>query len=260
MVMVITGILAGMVAVFLKRPVDAYLDTARRAALTDTADTALRRLARDVQTALPNSVRLSGGGQFLELLPVTNAGRYCVEPGTAPAWAGTACGDHLDFSFSGSGGDTFDVLGPPITLAAGARIVVYNLGIPGADAYAGTSSRAAVAPAAGSNIGFSGAAFPLESPGGRFQVISTPVSYACDTANRRLLRYGGYAITDPQPASIAALDALATPAVLATDVTACGFAYDAELAREGLVSVSLTIGRDGESITLLQQISVSNTP
>ena len=42
MVIVITGILAGMVAVFIKAPVDGYVDSVRRAELTDAADTALR--------------------------------------------------------------------------------------------------------------------------------------------------------------------------------------------------------------------------
>ena len=58
-VIVITGIIAGIVAVFLRAPVQGYMDSARRAELTDIADTALRRMARDVRTAVPNSVRFS---------------------------------------------------------------------------------------------------------------------------------------------------------------------------------------------------------
>ena len=61
MVIAITGILAGMVAVFIQKPVQGFFDTARRAALVDTADTALRRISRDLRAALPNSVRVSGG-------------------------------------------------------------------------------------------------------------------------------------------------------------------------------------------------------
>ncbi len=58
-VIVITGIIAGVVAVFLKAPVQGYIDSARRAELTDIADTAIRRMARDVRTAVPNSVRVA---------------------------------------------------------------------------------------------------------------------------------------------------------------------------------------------------------
>ena len=43
-VIVITGILAAIVAVFIRAPVDGYFDSVRRAELTDTADVALRRL------------------------------------------------------------------------------------------------------------------------------------------------------------------------------------------------------------------------
>ena len=61
MVIVITGILAGMVAVFIRAPIDAYVDSARRADLTDVADTAVRRVARDIGAALPNGLRTPTG-------------------------------------------------------------------------------------------------------------------------------------------------------------------------------------------------------
>ncbi|TAN77825.1 MAG: type II secretion system protein, partial [Gallionella sp.] len=60
MVIVITGIIGSMVAVFIKAPVQQYFDVARRADMTDTADTALRRITRDLRLALPNSVRVTG--------------------------------------------------------------------------------------------------------------------------------------------------------------------------------------------------------
>src|SRR6478735_4714089 len=75
MVIVITGILASMVAMFIRKPVQGFFDTARRAALVDAADTVLRRISRDVREALPNSVRVSGG-TALEFLHVRSAGRY----------------------------------------------------------------------------------------------------------------------------------------------------------------------------------------
>ena len=42
MVITITGIIGAMVAVFIRSPVDSYVDSARRAELSDIADTALR--------------------------------------------------------------------------------------------------------------------------------------------------------------------------------------------------------------------------
>src|SRR5690349_19041624 len=61
-VILITGIIGSMVVVFMRRPVDGYLDTARRAELSDIADTALRRISRDLRRALPNSVRVTSVG------------------------------------------------------------------------------------------------------------------------------------------------------------------------------------------------------
>jgi len=54
----------------MRDPVRAYVDSARRGELSDVADTALRRMARDIRTALPNSLRVSTSGStfYLELL------------------------------------------------------------------------------------------------------------------------------------------------------------------------------------------------
>src|SRR5476651_2446945 len=67
-VMVIMGIIGAMVAVFMAKPVASYVDSARRAELSDIADTALRRIVRDLRLALPNSVRVItvGGVTYLE--------------------------------------------------------------------------------------------------------------------------------------------------------------------------------------------------
>src|SRR2546427_4793105 len=44
----ITAIIAGAVSVFISRPVEGYADAARRAEMSDIADTALRRMTRDL--------------------------------------------------------------------------------------------------------------------------------------------------------------------------------------------------------------------
>src|SRR5882762_9279670 len=58
----ITAIIAGAVSVFISRPVEGYADAARRAEMSDIADTALRRMTRDVRTAVPNSIRITTVG------------------------------------------------------------------------------------------------------------------------------------------------------------------------------------------------------
>lgn len=260
-VIVITGIISAVVAVFITRPVEGYFDSARRAELTDVADTALRRMARDIHRALPNSVRVDGTGKFLEFMPIKGAGRYCAEAGSPATWTSTPCADPLDIT---SGTDaSFFVLGIGVPLVAGDSVVVYNLGIPGVssvyDTAPLTSRRSAVANAAPfTTVSFTatGTPFPLDSPGKRFQVISTPVSYACSGSS--LLRYAGYAIqtTQPAPPGVA-------PAVLAThvDCTRTSFAImPTALERSALVMIVMTLSDSGETVTLQHQVNVENTP
>jgi len=276
--MVITGILAAAAAVFLRVPIAGYYDVARRASLTDIADLAVRRISRDVRTALPNSVRVAGacdgvGLCYLEYLEVRTGGRYREQPAAA-CLTGT---DALEFGIA----DTcFHSLGPVpdlaaiVTGAAGDFLVVYNLGLAGADAYAsggvtgGNKSRiTAVAAGAGPSredqINFQSLAFPLASPDRRFQVVSGPVTYICNPAAQTLTRQWGYAITAAQatpPAGGAA-------SLLANGVTGCSFTYNpsAVAQRNGAISIRLQLTQtdsDGrqDRVTLFSQVHVSNVP
>src|SRR5665647_824108 len=140
MVIVIMGVIAGMVTVFMKSPIDAYFASARRAALTDVADTVVRRMARDIHKALPNSIRPLGSSQCIEFIPTKTGGRYreAIDSTATPADTAATAATVLDFS----GVDTsFHMLGnnpaSPVDqqIAANDLIAVYNLGITGADAY-----------------------------------------------------------------------------------------------------------------------------
>lgn len=268
-VIVITGIIGGIVAIFLRTPVQGYVDSARRAEMTDIADTAFRRISRDLRLALPNSVRVAGTCSgtstcYLEFIPTTGGGRY------RDSTDNMGGGNTLDFSAADT---SFDVLGQMPPVAVGDQIVVYNLGIPGADAYAGNNRRA-VSGVAGNVISItSTAALPFDScqydasgyvvGGCRFQVVQTPVTYACTPAaggaGGTLMRWQGYAI---QPAQPTALPAGGTASMLATNVSACTFTYDASVVAQsaGLVTMHLTITEQGESVSLYNATHVSNVP
>lgn len=260
MVIAITGIIASIVAVFMRAPIEGYFDAAARAEITDTADTALRRVGRDLRLALPNSVRVAGAGTVLEFLSTRTGGRYRAQ-------ADVPGDDALNFDAADT---SFDVLGPALTgMAAGDQIVIYNLGIPGADAYEGntaaTHNRRSYNGGTGTvnKITITSAnPFPLESPGRRFQVVDTPVTYICDGAGN-LWRYWGYPIQSAQPSTIAALDGLigVAKALLAQNVSACQFAYNAGVTeRNGLVAMQMAITQNGESVNLHHQVHVSNLP
>lgn len=255
-VIVITGIIAAVVAVFIRKPVEGYFDTARRAQLTDIADTALRRIARDVHLALPNSVRTTDGDQTLEFLLTRTGGRYRAE------YRSDGSGDVLDFATTDT---SFDIIGPAVTFAQGDRIVVYNLGpnVSGANAYAGDNITSYTgAPGPQTTVSIAAFKFPFASPGDRFQVVDGPVSYVCDPAARTLWRYWNYPIQSAQPGA-AALPGLAGPnaARLATQVTSCVFRYvQGVTERSGLLEMQLTLEDGGEQVTVYHTVHVNNVP
>lgn len=258
-VIAITGIIVAVVAIFILIPVRGYLDAARRAELVDIADTALRRMGRDVHLALPNSVRVTGGNLAIEFLQTRTGGRYRAMTDSS------GNGDILDFTVS----DThFDQLGPFSTLpgqqiVAGDLVAIYNLGIPGADAYNADNTSVISSTAAGdlpneNKINFSAKKFPFASPSSGFRIVSGPVSYICDLTAGTLRRYWGYAVqaTQPNPPTGG------SSALLAQNVSACDIQYDQLVLnqRNGLVSMRLQLTKGNETVSLYHEVHVSNVP
>jgi len=255
-VIAITGIVAAAVALFIRRPVEGYADASRRAALTDEADTALRRMTRDLRLALPNSVRVDGTGKFIEYIETIGGGRYRAELDSGGG------GDTLDFTAADT---TFDVLGPMPTLAAGNGIVVYNLYSDGttSNAYFG-DNRASFSSVAAPTITIASTLFPAPSPGKRFHVVSGPVTYGC--VGGQLLRYSGYNYNTSQ---VAPPVGASTTAVLAANVNTgeCQFVYTSGALSERNATVSMILQIDStaasgavERVRMFQQAQVSNVP
>lgn len=280
-VIVITGIVGAFITVFIQIPIRTYLTTVGRAEATDLADNTMRRLTRDLRLALPNSVRVGGAGSnYIEYLDTKVGLRYLAEDDVDAA----AGGAYL--SWNNAAATTFSVVGgvpggrhAPVV---GDSVVVYNLGHdqePG-NAYNCSipwfnCNRAAITALTASTITMSGNPFfyqaaagtPLMSPGKRFHVISGPVSYGCDSATRRLMRYWGYPIARDQSAPPFPLNAPpvgARSAILAENVESCSFSYTS-LAnqRSGLIGITLRfLPQDGSTTptTLVHQIHVNSTP
>ncbi len=261
MVIVILGVIGGTVAVFMKGPIDAYFDTARRAGIADVADTTVRRMARDLRKALPNSIRLSGT-QCIEFIPTRMGGRYRAQD-IVPVPS-----DNTSLRFDAAD-SSFNMLGVNAALPADQRIrvgdlvAVYNLGITGANAYAGNNTNAVsgvAVSAANANetqisLATTAIQFPLESPTRRFHAIPVEekvVSYICSgTRLYRNTNYG-YAASCPAPTA-------GTTPVIANEAT-CNFAYDNSDIRNGLVKLSLTFSSAGESVSIYHEVHVNNTP
>jgi MSHA biogenesis protein MshO len=260
-VIVILGALAGASAIFIRGPVDAYFAVGRRAQMADTADTAIRRMHRELKAALPNSVRVTGtcGGAaacYLEFIPVVGGGRYRAAPD------GVGAGNILDFAAADT---SFDIIGPSVSIPTGSNwIVVYNLGITGADAYSGataaTDVRRVYGGASGNVTSISMTStnrLPFESPSRRFQVVGNPVTYECLPTSNVLQRYSGYGFNASQAAAAPG----GNVSILAANVSGCNFVYaQAAGRRAGLVATTLQITQGGETISLFYEVHVSNVP
>lgn len=263
-VIVITGIIASTVAIFIKPAIDSYTASVHRAELTDAVDTALRRLSRDVRTAVPNSLR-QHSNTCIEYAPIRAAGRYRRERNVAGD-------DELSFSAADNQFDVLNMTPAGTVPAPGDQVVIYNLGQDVADLYAAGNNRGAVA--AGSTAALvqlsPSKLFPLASPNASFQLVpaSGPVALVCtgvgtvagSGSGRLVARTGqGYvAATGTCPAVVAGTT---TDTILVDRVSACSFNYNSDvLRRHGLLTVSLSLMRDGETVNLVQQIHIDNVP
>jgi MSHA biogenesis protein MshO len=258
MVIVLIGIIGGMVSVFMKSPVDAYIASARRAALTDVADTTARRMARDIQKALPNSVR-TPTSQCIEFIPTKTGGRYRADD--TPAGLSF---DVADGSFNMLGSNS--ALPADQRIAAGDVIAVYNLGNGGADAYnqdntatvidaSGESGGETTITIASSKLPGTDMLFPWASGSNRFHVIPASeniVAYVCSAGNLRR--------TARTLATAASVSCPATGPILARGVT-CNFDYSgSDLLRNALIRMVLQFTESAETVSLQHEVHVSNSP
>lgn len=263
-------------------PVRQAADLAIRAELTDAADNALQRMARDLRLALPNSVRRDVSGQFVEFLAVHTAGRYRADGYGTGTPVGATCdgvsgdSDQLAFDIADDCFKPIGLIPATISGASGHRLVLNNYGqnFAGQNAYEAETSAernwraigATATATAGSNdrVRFTPATDsfkrPLhDSPGRRFFIISGPVTYAC--AAGELRRYSGYAIASTQPVS-----GMGSGNVIAKNVSACAFEYEDAVAPQiGLLTVTLTLskalsGGGAETVRLFHAIHVRNVP
>ena len=263
MVIVITGILAASVTIFLKPAIDSYLDTRRRADLTDMADTALRRMSKDIRSAVPNSVRSVSASCF-QLVPTISGGRYRMATDTvndiAPPCA--TCSAPLDVTQATT---VFDVLSPLAPLPAQNDWVVVNNQNTD-DVYTGANRAQISAVPTFLNdsrgqyrITVNSKQFPSGYDGGRFVIVPNAeqtVFYNCvgSVLYRTVAVFG---------AAQAATCALTTGSVVATDVAACTFVYDPNQGatqQSGFVWMRLELSRSGENVALAHGVHVDNVP
>jgi MSHA biogenesis protein MshO len=277
-VIVISGVIAATISVFVRPAMDSYLQVRTRADLVEQGDTALRRMIRDVRTAVPNSIRLPDKNCF-EYVPTSTGGSFRTGPDTSPdpgngCTPSSTCSAPLDITQAVS---VFDVLTPFSSVpAAGDQVVIGNQ--TPEQVYAGTT-RATITgvatPATASHgrhrVSINSTQFPASYQDNRFTVTpaSGPVFYVCSGATGvnsagnglgTLYRLSGYGWIAAYPSSCPNASA---GAVLATSVEACEFVYDPNQGatqQNGFISLQLKLTRNGESTTLVFGAHVANAP
>ena len=174
-------------------------------------------------------------------------------------------GDVLDFSVADTSFQALagNNLPPAGGYATQHHVVIYNLGIAGADAYdvSGRNRAAISTTSAASPITLAAAnQFPFSSPGNRFHVIPNfSVVYSC--AGGQLLR-STRAIT---AGALAACPAAGTVLVGNVNCANSAFTYTpAASQRNGVLTMALELSQAGangaETIHLYQEVHVDNTP
>jgi MSHA biogenesis protein MshO len=273
-VITLAGICVTFMSMFIVQPIEAYTAETQRAALTDTADGALRMLSRDLRAALPNSLRVASSGSVvaLEFLATVDGARYRDNgPFTDPTQS-------LNFTTAATAFATtvpFSQVTLPFTSSSD-YFVIYNVGVPGANAYAMSNVLTPVITPVGTTItiraGSStnaqlvtmspGFQFAWGSPGKRIYLISGPVSYLCDTASGTLIRYSGYPIASTQLTSAASLVAAgASTGQVAANVGACTFSYTSGTAtRVGMATLILRLVNGTQQVQLVHQVHLVNAP
>ncbi len=261
----IVAILAVVLGAILYPPIEGYFASARRARLVGDAGMALSLMERDVNAALPNSLRTTsqGGVEALEVLFTLDGARYREGPGGAY----TSPTDILSFNAPSAG---FNILGEfqnltlPLSSSTDA-LVIYNTGQPGADAYDNTAGPPNVITPPGTTISITAGnpedhvaispsfQFAYPSPEQRVYLVSGPVSWFCNPAAGTLRRYAGYPIQATEPVS-------GSEGTLEADhVSACSFDYSPGTAqRNGVLTVTLSLSSGGETITLVREMEVLN--
>lgn len=238
-VIIVMAILGGISVSFIRNSILAYVNSEAYYELADRADISLRRMSRDIRNALPNSVWVpNGSGSSVQFVPIKAGGRYRQ--------------DNFD-----AGSLTLDVLGPGVNVDAGDQLVIYNMGIAGADVYDGSNIRPVNAGTNVSTLTFTGALFPFPSPGSRFYIVNGAVIYACDLPNRRLLMYSDIPTSSGRLTNFNGL----VPRVVAEDVTECSFTYtEGVMQHSSVVTAQLTLERNGGVVRLVNLINVVNSP
>lgn len=297
-VIVLIGVVAATIGIFIAPAMEAYQAQRQRAELVDAAESALRRVARDIRIAVPNSIRVTNTlvgatGFALELIPSADGGRYCVAGEANCSVRPEGANALLDVSAADAG---FVILGcfRNTAFTGDATGLLYRLvinnstdtdiyGVAGANRVitpaAGTTVTVAVSPEPASACGSASATpgitnvhrvqiapaydFLSDSALQRVFVVekaAAAVTYVCDTTTGTLTRYTGYGIQAAQPNQPGAAPLLPAAAQRVTEnVSVCSVTGTGVIQGAGLVTLDLSVTLSNETVRLVHQVQLDNS-
>ena len=259
MVIALSGVVAVMISTVMSRPLQGFVDSSRRAELTDLAAMGLTRIARDIRDAVPNSLCLGDTcdareGTSLRLMSISAAGRYQANrvDGGTERFDPPRC--------PATGTCVIPVLGGSVNPPADLHwLVIYNTG----SAVSGSSvwNSQSVDPAVMSDrvFAWSGNTLTGNAPGFQFKHASPQHRFYL---SQRVVRYrceGGRLLRD-SASDLGFTTGVSTEVVLGS-LSDCRFVYEAgDNSRLGLATLHLTLEQEGERVTLVRQVQVNNAP
>jgi MSHA biogenesis protein MshO len=253
-VIVLLGIISTASVQFIQSSVGIYQDTVRRSNLSHVGRFAVERVSRELATALPGSVRVSGSGgtQCLEFIPVVAASSYIT----------------LDTAVAVSSVDAA-IFSPPT--GSGWRVAVYPINpseiyapiVAGIQPLAAVDNFVVASPLVTINLTGSNQ-FPLSSPSQRLFIVGGAVSFCAQDGTLR--RYSAYATGVVQSVPPGGNSSLLAEHIRLSDngvgVTVFSFTPGA-LARAGIVHLNFRFMDDTENdewIRFSQEVAIRNTP
>lgn len=235
-----------------------FSDTRARQQLIAESRFAIERLTKELKYVVPRSVRVSTA--CIEFVPFVASSRYLELPQGLTA-----------------GSDEFIAIEPQSdTALVGQWLFVYPTQI--AHVYGLSSSRRqqiqSINAIAGQpeliQVEFTGAAttFSQQSPGRRYFIGSTPVSWCYDDSSQRLLRFANYGYNSTQPSLSTLASGSANVEVMMTTLInnlstgQLPFSVSpASLQRNSLVLLNWQVGSTtGENIQINHEVHLPNVP
>ena len=280
------GTMVAIVGVFMSRPFQAYEDQANRSNLVTIVTSALVNMKRDVNQAVPNSLRVntSGSVSTLEFMSITSGGRY--------RYSASADDEALSPSMADAQFHSLGNISAPSTATDAINRLVVNpldtnrLYEAAADTDADTDPEGIITPmdvnpdstaisithtpdAATTNPEddlLLDNTYQFDPIGNgsfrkRFYITDSPMMYRCDTGTGELRRYRYYT---PAATGSTTAPSDATPTtgnLVINNLSFCSIKYDPGTAtRSGVVTITLGVSINNEEVRMVQQLQVSNAP